>query len=249
MRGAGPRFRGRAVRTPASLVVPIVPAAALFDLARGGDPAARPDEAIGYAAALAAAGDGGGPLTGCVGAGTGALVAGQRLKGGIGTACRLLDGGLRVGAVVALNAAGSCLDEASGALLGRAFVPAGLSRPPVPPRVVPLPPAVAGAAPANTTLAVVATNAGLDVARARRTATAAHDGLARAVNPAHTLVDGDTVFCLATGEIAVEPESLVALQAAAADAVLLAAMDAVLSATGTAGVPAHRDLYPDADPR
>jgi L-aminopeptidase/D-esterase-like protein len=81
----------------------------------------------------------------------------------------------------------------------------------------------------NTTLAVVATNAALDPAQARRTATAAHDGIGRALSPAHTLFDGDTVFTLSTGAIPVDLAGLFAVQAAAADAVLLAILDAVLA--------------------
>ena len=107
-----------------------------------------------------------------------------------------------------MNAAGSPADPVTGALLGTAFVPPGLPRPPVPTAAgrraacaAALAAPAAGAA-ANTTLVVVATNAVLDPARARRTATGAHAGLARAIDPSHTLVDGDTVFALATGEVA-----------------------------------------------
>jgi L-aminopeptidase/D-esterase-like protein len=103
----------------------------------------------------------------------------------------------------------------------------------------------------NTTLAVVATNAALDPAQARRTATAAHDGIGRALSPAHTLLDGDTVFTLATGQIPVDLLGLVAVQAAAADAVLLAILDAVLSTAGlvsdhpgSVSAPSYLDRYP-----
>jgi putative pantetheine hydrolase len=247
------------------LVVPIVPAAAIFDLGRGGDPAARPDAALGHAATQAAAesADGAGgrvPARGCVGAGTGALIAWRGLKGGVGTASvRLEAGDLVVGAVAVVNALGTPLDPATGALLATAFVPAGLARPNVPDPDEHR--AAAAAAPtasrigvpgAHTTLAVVATNAAIDVARARRTAIAAHDGLARALWPAHSLLDGDAVFVLATGRQPVEEAAQVALDAAAADAVMLAVLDAVLSATATTTpaleVPAYRDLYPSAYP-
>ena len=165
------------------------------------------------------------------------------LKGGVGTASLRVPGlpAVVVGALAVVNAAGSPADPVTGALLGTAFVPPGLPRPPAPSehgaerlrRALAAPDA--GAA-ANTTLVVVATNAVLDPARARRTASGAHAGLARALDPSHTLVDGDTVFALATGEVPLpdgDVRALVALQAAAASAVTLAVLDAVLSATTT----------------
>jgi putative pantetheine hydrolase len=213
-------------------------------------------------------------LRGSVGAGTGALMAMLTLKGGVGTASIRLPGGVVVGALVVANALGSPIDPVTGALLGTAFIPPGMPRPATPdpaehaariaaaqsqaPGEAPGPgPGQAGnpqhPAPANTTLAVVATNAALDPAQARRTATAAHDGIGRSLSPAHTLFDGDTVFTLATGQIAVGLPELVALQAAAADAVLLAVLDAVLNTpalvadhpAGTSA-PSYLDLYPSA---
>ncbi|GAA3591078.1 P1 family peptidase [Kineosporia mesophila] len=236
---------------PTSVLVPIVPAAAIFDLGRGGDLSARPDAALGYEAACHV-----GQTTprGVIGAGTGALAARTTLKGGIGTASVQLPDGVVVGAVVVLNALGSPLDATTGALLGTAFVPPGRPRPPAPDpaEYAAYREEIAAPAPAaNTTLAVVATNAALDPARARRTATAAHDGLARALTPAHTLLDGDTVFVLASGEIEVDLPAVVTIQAAAADAVMLAAMDAVLAATSIDKTPAkgvkapsYRALFP-----
>jgi L-aminopeptidase/D-esterase-like protein len=230
---------------PTSILVPIVPAAAIFDLGRGGDLSARPDLELGYQAAVAAAGNRAGsavPRGGGVGAGTGARMAMLTLKGGVGTASIRLPGGLVVGAIVVVNALGSPFDPVTGALLGTAFIPAGLPRPTVPdPREPrdPRDPAVRqrggsqAPGPANTTLAVVATNAVLDPARARRMATAAHDGIARGLSPAHTMFDGDTIFSLATGQIAVDLPTAVAIHAAAADAVLLAILDAVLTSTST----------------
>jgi putative pantetheine hydrolase len=229
--------------------VPIVPAAAVFDLGRGGDPGATPDAEMGYRAAASARS--GEVTTGVVGAGTGTTLARATLKGGVGTASIHLPGGLVVGALAVANAFGSPFDAVTGDLLGRAFIPAGITRPNHDPafagrlaalwqRLSPANvrnPAASGPVqpptpPANTTLAVVATNAALDPARARRTSTAAHDGLARAFCPVHTLLDGDAVFTLATGEIPVELPELVALQAAAADAVLLAILDALLTTGG-----------------
>jgi len=257
---------------PRRVVVPIVPAAAVFDLGRGGDPRARPDAALGRAAVEAAADGGAGdgrdamvPARGCVGAGTGALVARGALKGGVGTASLPVQvdvqgyapglPGLVVGALAVVNAFGSPVDPVTGALLGTAFVPQGLVRPPAPSpaAAASLRELLAGgtrAPAANTTLAVVVTNAALDPAQCRRTATGAHAGLARAVDPSHTLLDGDTVFALATGEVPVPaadlPRVLPALHAAAATAVTLAVLDGVLAATATTtvlgDVPGYADV-------
>ncbi|WP_167584087.1 P1 family peptidase [Kineococcus rubinsiae] len=197
-------------------VVPIVPAAAVFDLGRGGRFSNHPGEELGYEAAVAAASPAGTNVQrGVVGAGTGALV-GRRFKGGVGTASVALDGaeaGVVVAALAVVNAAGLPLPP------GPASAPADGDRPAL-----------------NTTLVVVATNADLDPAEASRTATTAHDGLARALDPVHTLSDGDTVFTLATGERALPAErsarvaGLVRVQAAAAEVARRAVLDGVLSA-------------------
>jgi L-aminopeptidase/D-esterase-like protein len=236
-------------------VVPIVPSAVLFDLGRGGpadDPALRPTAATGAGAVDAASG---GPVAqGVVGAGTGAVVGG--LKSGIGTASAVLDGEhgtTTVAALAAVNAAGSAVDPDTGGLLGaRLGLPGELA-----------PPAVGDAARAAlraatggplrprlgtaTTLAVVATDATLDKAGCARLAAMGHDGLARAVSPVHTAVDGDTVFGLATGRgPAPDLAGLVALQGAAADVVARAVVHAVLAAetvTTPAGTwRAYRDV-------
>jgi L-aminopeptidase/D-esterase-like protein len=196
-------------------VVPIVPAAAIFDLGRGGDFSARPTPDMGYAAtaAAAAAKDGHDVGRGNVGAGTGAVIA-RTYKGGVGTASVILENGVVVGALAVVNALG---------------LPVGL------PVVEPV--ETDHRAPLNTTLVVVATNALLDVAECKRTAAASHAGIARALNPSHTLADGDTVFCLATGAVALDRSdeaarqiSLITLQSAAADVVRLAILDGVASA-------------------
>ncbi|QOD02417.1 P1 family peptidase [Pseudarthrobacter sp. BIM B-2242] len=194
-------------------VVPIVPAAAIFDLGRGGDFSARPTADMGYAAAVAAAAekDGHAVARGNVGAGTGAVIA-RTYKGGVGTASITLENGVVVGAIAVVNALGLPIGTAAAA---EAQPGSGL----------------------NTTLVVVATNAVLDPAECKRTASAAHAGLARALNPSHTLADGDTVFCLATGDVALDRStetarqiSLITLQSAAADVVRLAILDGVHSA-------------------
>jgi L-aminopeptidase/D-esterase-like protein len=205
---------GRGFAVPGG-VVPIVPAAAIFDLGRGGDFSARPTADMGYGAAVAAAAqqDGHDVGRGNVGAGTGAVMA-RTYKGGIGTASVTLENGVVVGAIAVVNA------------LGLPVTPSGNREPSARPD-----------APLNTTLVVVATNAVLDVAECKRTAAASHAGIARALNPSHTLADGDTVFCLATGAVALDRSdeaarqlSLITLQSAAADVVRLAILDGVASA-------------------
>lgn len=254
---------GRGFRVGPGVVVPIVPAAIAFDLGRGGDPTARPDAEMGYAAAAGATS--GNVRTGCVGAGTGAVFGLPRLKGGVGTACVRLPGELMVGALVVANAYGSPLDRTSGALLATPYV----DDPRLRPRTPDTEPDSTEPAPTrpdamNTTLAVVATNARIQATQAQRMATAGHDGLARAVRPVHTLVDGDTVFALATGQVdpiasapsdwpgAAEIGGQVALESAAADAVTLALLDAILSATGIdtpeGRIESYLERYPSARP-
>lgn len=217
--------QGRGFQVPGG-VVPIVPAAAIFDLGRGGNFAARPDEAMGYAAAAAAhaSGDQSDVGRGNVGAGTGALVGRGQFKGGVGTSSIALEDGVVVGAIAVVNALGLPFGSVSAA--AAAAVPDG-----------PTAPDAAPPAALNTTLAVVATNAVLDPAECKRTASAAHAGLARALNPSHTLADGDTVFALATGAVALDRSSeqarqvsLITLQSAAAEAVRLAILDGVAQA-------------------
>jgi L-aminopeptidase/D-esterase-like protein len=208
-------------------VVPIVPAAAIFDLGRGGDFTARPDLAMGYAATAAAAAreDGHDVDRGNVGAGTGAAIGRGQFKGGVGTASVTLENGVVVGAIAVVNALGLPYGTSrqSAAVAAEAAV-SGATGAPAP-------------QPLNTTLVVVATNAVLDPAECNRTASASHAGLARALNPSHTLADGDTVFCLATGVLALDRSSdaarqygLITLQSAAADVVRLAILDGVASA-------------------
>jgi L-aminopeptidase/D-esterase-like protein len=218
---------GRGFAVPGG-VVPIVPAAAIFDLGRGGDFSARPTPEMGYAAAVAAAAEmeGHDVERGNVGAGTGALI-GRTFKGGVGTASATLEGGVVVGALAVVNALGLPLVEHS--VVEEAVVE------PVETRGRDF--GKLNHQGLNTTLVVVATNAVLDVAECKRTAAASHAGIARALNPSHTLADGDTVFCLATGGVALDRSdetarqiSLVTLQSAAADVVRLAILDGVASA-------------------
>ncbi|GAA1867859.1 P1 family peptidase [Pseudonocardia ailaonensis] len=206
-------------------VVPIVPAAVLFDLGRGGRFDARPTAETG-AAAYGAATDGA-VAQGVVGAGTGAVAGG--LKGGIGTASVVLDDGTTVAALVAVNAVGSTVHPRTGLLHGAAKGLPG-EFPQVEGTVVAEP---GSPSPGTaTSLAVVATDATLDKAGCGRLATVAHDGYARAIDPVHTIMDGDTIFALATGtRPAPGPEGLFALHAAVADVVTRAIVHGMLAAT------------------
>jgi L-aminopeptidase/D-esterase-like protein len=209
--------------------VPIVPAAALFDLGVG-DPSARPGPDQGYAACEAAGPD---VEEGSVGAGAGATVAklaGPRraVKGGLGTAAADEDG-VMVAAVAAVNAFGEIVGEGDEVIAGARPAPPGETE-------EEQPPAGDWAQPGtSTTLAVVATDAKLSKERAHLLARAAHDGIARAVRPAHTMVDGDTIFTLATGTT----EAPQAVLERMAEAVLAEAIRrAVRLAQGFPGIPA-----------
>lgn len=211
-------------------LVPIVPAAVLYDLALG-DGRVRPTAAMGYAACEAAAA---GPVErGCVGAGAGCsagkiLGMGQATKTGIGTAS-VVAGGVTVGAIVALNPfgdirengtiiAGARLADGAGFADTTALMLGGQTR---------------HAPGENTTIGVVAVGGRLDKAGANKVARMAHDGLARTISPIHTMYDGDTLFCLATGEA---PIDVNIAGVAAALAVELAVLDAVKSASALGGL-------------
>jgi L-aminopeptidase/D-esterase-like protein len=179
--------------------VPIVPAAVLFDLAVG-DARARPGAEEGYAACRAASEE---VLEGRVGAGTGATVAklhgpDRAVPGGVGTAT-VQEGGVTVAALAAVNAYGEVVADDGAPVAGALPGPEGEAGEGAGDEGQPEPPAWPGAAGTSTTIAVVATDAALTKERAHLLAIAAHDGLARAVRPAHTMWDGDTVFTLATG--------------------------------------------------
>ena len=222
------------------LRVPIVPAAVLFDLPVG-RPDVRPDAAAGEAACEAASTE---PVPqGCVGAGTGATVGKlfgfeRATKSGLGSASVGLPGGVSVGAVVAVNAAGDVIDPASGAVIAGPRLPeGGFARSSEWLRERPAEIGIGG----STTLAVVATDAELTKVEATKVARMAHDGLARAIDPVHTMLDGDTVFALATGAAGTAAD-VTAVGAAAATVLARAVLAAVLAATSLAGIPAARDL-------
>ncbi|AQT82649.1 hypothetical protein B1R94_08125 [Mycolicibacterium litorale] len=233
-------------------VVPIVPAAVIFDLPVGGWKC-RPTAEFGYRAVQSAAVD---FAVGTVGAGVGARAA--VLKGGVGTASTTLVSGVTVGAVVVVNSAGNVVDPATGlpwmAHLSKEF---GLVTPPAE-QIAALAALDAESSPLNTTIAVVATDAALTPAACRRFAVAAQDGLAHTIRPAHTPLDGDTVFALATGAIELEPAAntpvamvpetkpLADIGAAGADCLARAVVAAVLAAQTAAGIPTYRDVLPGA---
>jgi L-aminopeptidase/D-esterase-like protein len=222
--------------------VPIVPAAILFDLGIGAKPQIRPTADCGYRAALAASDAK--VAEGNVGAGAGATVGkfggGGAMKAGIGTASITLPNGLVVAALVAVNAVGDIIDPSTGRVVagvrtsdGRSLADARkLLRTGMPARAVP---------GQNTTIGVVATNARLQKVQATRMAQVAHDGLARAISPAHTPADGDTIFALATGDSAAAAD-IGTIAALAAEMVAEAVVRAALEATGIPGYPAARDL-------
>ncbi len=226
-----------------SITVPIVVGAVLYDLSVGDDPKIRPGADCGYRAAMNATTE---PSPeGNVGAGAGATVGklrgmGRAMKGGFATASITLPSGLTVAAVVAVNAVGDIIDPATGAVVAGVRRPngAGLADARKLLRGRTQSESRSGA---NTTLAVVATNAVLTQAEATKVARMAQDGFARAIYPAHTPADGDTVFSLATGTHS-GPTSVSTVGALAADMVTEAILRAVRAAEGIPGFPSASDL-------
>lgn len=212
--------------------VPIVPAAVLFDLPLG-DQTVRPDAAAGYAACAAASRDA--PAEGNVGAGAGAAVGKifgirRAMKGGIGSASVTVDG-VTVGAIVACNALGDVVDPETGQVIAGARSDDGRSlldtRRALLRGVQPQP-MLAGS---NTTIGVIATDAVITKMQACRLATMGHDGLARAINPLHTLSDGDALFALGTGASG-KTLGMMTLGTMAAEACALAVVRAIRAARG-----------------
>ncbi len=226
-------------------VVPIVPAAILFDLGFGGDAKIRPTADCGYKAASAATA---GPVAeGSVGAGAGATVGklsgGRSMKGGLGSVAIVWPNGLVVAAIVAVNAAGDVVDPATGRIVAGMRTPDGKGLADV--RTVLRSGRLgqsAGANPGgNTTIGLVATNAKLSKSDINRVALMADDGLAKAIVPSHTTADGDTVFALATGRWNGEV-SVSIIGGLAQDAMAEAIVRAVSKTDSVAGVPSARDL-------
>ncbi len=238
-------------------IVPIVPGAVIFDLGRGGTFAHRPDHDFGLRAAGAARRRA--EANGSVGAGTGAVAG--RLQGGIGSASTVLQSGVVVAALAVVNAAGSLIDAATG--LPWDTSAHDLRRPSRADRNL-LTSVLAAPAPSvpaslNTTIGVVATTARLSKAECTKLASVAHDGMARAIRPAHSMFDGDTVFALATGAHdlpdasttgfrteGTRPAELNIILDAAALCFAAACTQAILAATSIGGPLAYRDLCPSA---
>jgi L-aminopeptidase/D-esterase-like protein len=237
-------------------VVPIVPGAVIFDLPVGGW-GCRPTADFGYAAcAVAEAGE---VAVGTVGAGVGARAG--VLKGGVGSSSTTLPSGVTVGAVVVVNSAGDVADRATGLpWMADAIAEFGLTSPPAA-QIEAFAQLPSPLNPLNTTIAVVATDAALSPAACRRVAIAAQDGLARTIRPAHTPLDGDTVFALATGAVEVAPDVgskpppaaflaetglVTEIGAAAADCLARAVLSGVFAAESVAGIPTYRTVLPGA---
>jgi len=213
--------------------VPIVPAAAIFDLGLG-SATIRPDAAAGYRACERASSEA--TPQGNVGAGTGATVgkmAGPAfmMKGGLGSASMQINDEIVVGAIVVVNAAGDVIDPATQQIIAGARNPLGGY--------------VFGSPSGNTTIAVVATNAALSKVAINKVAQMAHNGLAQTLRPAHTMFDGDTIFALALGERAeqlADPDSAAVqtsmIGAAAATVLARAIVKAVRHASELHGIPA-----------
>jgi len=238
-RGIGATIGAPVDGVAAPFVVPIVPAAILFDLWVG-DSRIRPDAAAGHAACEAASRDS--LAEGNVGAGAGASVGklfgiGRAMKGGIGTAS-IEVGGITVAALVAVNAVGDVVDPRTGRVVAGARTADGrklvgtmraLRRGELPARLEP-----SSGAGAATTIAVVATDAVLTKPEASKVAQMAHDGLARSINPVHTMGDGDVVFALATGASG-RSATTTLIGALAADILADAVLRAVRAAKGIGG--------------
>lgn len=221
-------------------VVPIVPAAVIFDLSIGSSKV-RPDQQMGYEAAKLASKQ---PVEqGNVGAGTGATVgkmAGMKraMKGGLGSASRRLPNGLVVGAIVAVNAVGEVRSPLTGEILAGVRDDDGSLRDSLAWMIdASTPPVPSGT---NTTIAVVASNANLNKVQANKIAQMAHNGLAKTINPVHTMSDGDTVFAVATGGV---DASVNLVGALSVEVLAEAVVNAILSAKGAGGVPAYQDLH------
>ena len=227
--------------------VPIVPAAILFDLGIGRSDI-RPDAAMGYLACQNASSEP--PAEGNVGVGTGATVGkilgvGQCMKSGVGTASMEIGAGVIIGAIVAVNAFGDVIDPLTGQIIAGArskdVGPLHIGAPGYFADTMQVMQTLIGrtvlgfGSRENTVIGVVATNAKLDKEAANKVAQMAHDGLARTIRPAHTMLDGDTIFALATGEHAADVNIVGAY---GAEVFAQAILRAVRAAKPVAGIPA-----------
>ncbi len=228
-------------------VAPIVPAAVLYDLGRGAD--FVPPIGADWGENACREANNGPVACGCVGAGTGAWSG--SIKGGLGSASLILDSGVTVAALVAVNSAGSVINPDTGCpweiglQIGNEFGQQGK-------RAVRLPLLTESAPVKNTTIGIIATDAILTKAQAQKIAQMAHDGMARAIRPSHTMFDGDVIFCMATGKRKL-PESsgffstpqapaINEIGHTAADCMSRAIIRAILTASSIAGKTAFCDL-------
>jgi len=230
--------------------IPIVPAAILYDL-NIGDPKVRPTPEMGYLACTNASGSS--PDQGSIGAGTGATVGklmgmNRATKSGIGSASIDLGGGVKVGAIVAVNAIGEVIDPGNGNIIAgvRANKATVFEQgKPVFSEALQIMKSIVGktllglAEKANTVIGVVATNAKFDKAACTKLAQMAQNGLVRTIRPANTMHDGDTIFALSTGK---KKANINIVGAFAAQAVQRAILNAVLEATSLGGVPSISEL-------
>ncbi len=221
-------------------VVPIVPGAVLFDLPVG-DADVRPDKAMGYRACLAATESF--RENGNIGAGTGASVGKihgctRCMKGGLGTASRSA-GDLVVGAIVAVNCYGDIIDPSDGSTVAGLLNEERTAFAHTMAAMLHTPEGRGQAFSGNTTIGCIATNARFSKAEATKVAMMAHDGFARAIHPIHTMFDGDTIFCMATGEVESDPTTAGALAAVVmAEAILRG----VKNAESAYGIPGYREI-------
>ena len=230
-----------------SITVPIVAGAVLYDLSIGDKPDIHPDADCGYQAASRATTKT--PAEGNVGAGSGATVGKSRglqfaMKGGIGTASTTLPNGLTVGAIVAVNSVGDIIDPSSGAVIAGTRTADGLGLADARILMREGLPSNDPQSGTNTTIGVVATNAVLTKAQVTKVGQMAHDGIARAIYPAHTTGDGDTVFSLATGTFDGKANVSI-IGTLAADMTVEAILRAVLAATSIEGIPSVSDINID----
>jgi L-aminopeptidase/D-esterase-like protein len=231
--------------------VPIVPAAILFDLGIG-DSDVRPDAEMGYQACLNASTDP--PAEGNIGAGTGATVGkilglAGAMKTGIGTASLEIGSGVIVGAIVAVNVFGDVIDPETGQIVAGARVvqkgPIKVGKGPYFADTLCVMESLIGrtvlgfSARENTAIGIVATNAKLNKEQINKVAQMAQDGLARTVRPAHTMLDGDTIFALATGD---KKADVNIVGAFGAEVFAQAVLRAVWKAESAAGLPCAAEV-------
>jgi len=227
--------------------VPIVPGAILFDLGIG-DANAHPDADMGYQACLAASDEP--PLQGNHGAGCGATIGklfgnGQAMKSGIGTASIDIGGGVIIGAIVAVNAFGDVIEPTTSQILAGTrsskLGPLQLGSPGYFADTLESMKSFTGrtvmglAGKSNTVIGVVASNAKFNKPETTKIAQMAQDGLSRCIRPAHTMMDGDTIFALSTGKKSADVSTVGAW---AAEALSMAILNAVQSAESLGGIPA-----------